>query len=51
MCYGMSSMQRGRANETENLITARAVRNKEESVAIAKKLLEFDSEVETDSLR
>ncbi len=45
MCYGTSSIQHGRANENESLVTVRAVRDTEEIVATAPKLLEFDSEV------
>ena len=50
MC-GTSSTQRGRAYETERLVTVLAVRDVEEIVDTGKKLLEFDSEVEISSRR
>lgn len=36
MCHSTSSIQRGRANENESLITVRAVRDTEAIVATAK---------------
>jgi hypothetical protein len=39
MCYGTSSIHRGRAKENESVVTVRAVRDTEEIVATAKTLL------------